>query len=268
MHLWQAPAMNPGVADLSRYDDVLAWLRRTAAADPDVLTVWVGGSAATGGYDEWSDLDIDMLVTAGTHHDVCTRLLGAVRAELVVDHVWEVPRELWPDGAQFFAMLQRRPGLLEEPTRIIDLHLSSISEEHQHLDVRRHGTPIVVHDPAGLLTLRHDDEGAMARARAVAEEQVRQRRALGQWLVNRAIARGHGAEAVATYLRFALEPLVRMLRHEHCPWRHDYGLRYLDTDLPADVTERVESLVPGWGPGPLRAQSDAAYAWLDELLGS
>ena len=69
------------------------------------------------------------------------------------------------------------------------------------------------------------------------------------------------------YLRFALGPVVRMLRVEHCPWRHDYGLRYLDEDLPADVAARVAALVPGAeGGGGLRAQSAACFAWLDELL--
>ena len=61
-------------------------------------------------------------------------------------------------------------------------------------------------------------------------------------------------------------PLVRVLRHEHCPWRHDYGLRYLDEDLPPDVAARVA------GAGARRrrrrpaAQSADCFAWLDELL--
>lgn len=48
---------------------------------------------------------------------------------------------------------------LAEPTRIIDLHVSDLADHHRFLDVRRHGTPIVVHDPDGLLELRylHED---------------------------------------------------------------------------------------------------------------
>jgi hypothetical protein len=57
--------------------------------------------------------------------------------------------------------------------------------------------------------------------------------------------------------------VVRLLRVEHCPWRHDYGLRYLDEDLPADVAARIAELVPG---PDLRTQSAACFAWLDELL--
>jgi predicted nucleotidyltransferase len=249
--------------DLSRYGDWLAWLRKQAADDPDVLVVWVGGSAATGGYDEWSDLDLDLLCTAGRHDATYDRLLARIREDFEVDHVWEVPTEVWPDGRQCFVNHQARPGLLEEPTRIVDLHLSSISAEHTRIDVRRHGTPIVLYDPDGLIELRHDDEQQLRAAIAAAVDQVRQRRGTGEWLVNRALARGHRAEAVDLYLRFALGPLVRLLRVEHCPWRHDHGLRYLDDDLPPEAAARVAALVPG---ADLRAQSATCFAWLDELL--
>jgi predicted nucleotidyltransferase len=253
--------------DLSRYDDWLAWLRRQGEDDPDVRVIWVGGSAATGGWDAWSDLDVDLLCTPGAHDATYERLLARIRTDFDVDHVWELPTDVWPDGRQCFVNLQHRPGLLEEPTRIVDLHLSSLSEHHTRIDVRRHGTPIVVHDPEGLVELRHDDEEGLRAAIDEAVDQVRQRRGTGEWLVNRALARGHDAEAVDLYLRFALGPLVRMLRVEHCPWRHDYGLRYLGEDLPPGVAARVTALVPGAANGDgLRAQSAACFAWLDELL--
>ena len=259
--------MSDSVTDLSRYDDWLAWLRTQGEDDPDVLVIWVGGSAATGGWDEWSDLDVDLLCTTGTHDATYQRLVGRIHDDFDVDHVWELPTEVWPDGRQCFVNLQHRPGRLEEPTRIIDLHLSSLSAEHTRIDVRRHGTPIVVHDPDGLIELRHDDAAQTQQAIDAAVEQVRQRRGTGEWLVNRALARGHDAEAVDLYLRFALGPVVRMVRIEHCPWRHDYGLRYLDEDLPADVAARVAALVPGAeSGGGLRAQSAACFAWLDELV--
>jgi hypothetical protein len=255
------------MTDLSRYDDWLAWLRSQGENDPDVLVIWIGGSAATGGWDEWSDLDVDLLCTTGTHDATYERLVGRIRDDFEVDHVWELPTEVWPDGRQCFVNLQHRPGRLEEPTRIVDLHLSSLSEEHTRIDVRRHGTPIVVHDPDGLVELRHDDDAQMQRAIDAAVDQVRQRRGTGEWLVNRALARGHDAEAVDLYLRFALGPLVRVLRVEHCPWRHDYGLRYLGEDLPPPVAGRVAALVPGAEDGGgLRAQSAACFTWLDELL--
>jgi predicted nucleotidyltransferase len=250
------------VADLSRYSDWTDWLTARAEADPDVRCAWVGGSAASGGYDAWSDLDVVALCTPGRSGSVYARWLEAARADFDVRDVWEPPAATWPDGRQCFLNLQDRPGLLLEPTRLVDLVVLDLADRHSHLDVRRHGTPVVLHDPDTLIVLEDEDVSASL---AEAVEQVRQRRVTGEWLVNRAIARGHVGEAVELYLRFALAAVVRLVRAEHCPWRHDYGLRYLREDLPGELADRIEELVPGVTPARLDELSTRCYAWLDEL---
>ena len=81
--------------------------------------------------------------------------------------------------------------------------------------------------------------------------------------MERAIARGDLAEATVLHLRFAVEPLVTLLRVQHSPARFDFGLRYLRTDLPAGFAERVEALLPG---PDLAVRTRAAFAWQDEVL--
>ena len=60
----------------------------------------------------------------------------------------------------------------------------------------------MLHDPDGLLVLEDED---VSKSLAAAVDNVRQRRVTGEWLVNRAIDRGHVAEAVQWYLRFPLD---------------------------------------------------------------
>jgi hypothetical protein len=151
--------------DLSRYADWTTWLAEQGATDPDVRVVWVGGSAATGGYDEWSDLDVDLLCTPGEADAVHDRLVARARATFAVDHVWELPTSTWPDGRQCFVNLQSRPG-----------------------------------GPGGA-----DPDHRPAHLRAVRPAPVRRR------------AAARHADRGALYLGFALSPLVRLLRVEHCP---------------------------------------------------
>jgi hypothetical protein len=273
--------------DLGRYDDWLAWLRTQGETDPHVQVVFVGGSAATGGYDDHSDLDVEVLTTPGESTATYRRLLDAALHDLEVAHVWELPEATWPDGRQAFLHLADdatmstlareravplgpvvRSGFAgsdrpHSPTRIIDLHVSDLGDEHRLIDERRHGVPHVVHDPDGLLQLRHDDEEAMTRARAEAVAQAAARRPTAQWLVNRAIARGDLVEAQAFHFGYGVNSLVRLLRIQHCPARHDFGLRYLGTDLPAGYAERVAALFEG---ADLQSRADATFAWQDELL--
>ncbi|MBJ7359282.1 hypothetical protein [Nocardioides sp.] len=254
------------MADLSRYDDWLAWLTARCESDPDVRVAWVGGSAVTGGWDDWSDLDVDVLCRPGTAVAAYERWLVALTADLRPASVWDTPREWRPDGRQGFVCMQPRPGLLAEPTVLVDLVMSDLSESHRYLDVRRHGSPLVLHDPDGLLVLRDDDAAELARGLAEAVDQVRQKRPVSEWLVNRALARGHVAEGLDLYVRHGLHLLVRLLRARHCPERHDYGLRYLRDDLPPEVADRLEGLVPGHSSRSLRELSGLTFEWIDELL--
>ena len=121
-----------------------------------------------------------------------------------------------------------------------------------------------MHDPDGIVEQADDDERDLVRRRVLELDQIAQRRDVAGWLVARADARPQPAEATALYLRFGLMALVTLLRNETCPWRFDYGLRYLDTDLPPDQRARVESLLPG--AAPLAELSAACFAWMDELI--
>jgi predicted nucleotidyltransferase len=257
------PGMTEQRADLGRYDDWLAWLRKQAEADSDVRVVFIGGSAVTGAYDDHSDLDVEVLATPGQAVGTYRRLLDAALADFEVHQVWELPEATWPDGRQAFLNLTPDAGDMSRPTRIIDLHVSDLADEHRLVDERRHGVPHVVHDPDGLVELRHDDEEAMATARAEALAQAAARRQTAEWLVNRAIARGDEVEAIAFHLGYGINPLVRLLRTKHCPARHDFGLRYLGTDLPAGYAERIAALMPG---PDLAARARATFAWQDDLL--
>lgn len=248
-------------ADLSRYDDVLRLLTALPGRVPALQVVVVNGSAVTGGWDEHSDLDVEAWCSgdAATAYDA---VLALVRRELDVDHVWELPEGTWPTGRQCFIHLQPDAAHLARPTRLLDLVIQT-TPQRLTMDTRRHGVPVVLHDPDGLLLLEDDDEAELQAQRTQAVAQIAARRQTAAWLVQRAIARDDPAEATMLHLRFAVEPLVRLLRIQHCPARHDFGLRYLRTDLPDGMAERVEALLPG---PDLEVRTRAAFAWQDEVL--
>jgi hypothetical protein len=178
--------------------------------------------------------------------------------------VWRLPDATYADGRQLFATFDDDPGALVGPTRLLDVVVHVATDEHRHIDVRRHGSPLVRFDPDGLIVERHDDESGLRRGAAETTDQIRQRRLVAEWLVNRAIARQHLPEAVSLYLRFALLPVVQLLRARDCPARHDYQFRYLHTDLDPEDAARVDALLPG--VERLRELSAECFAWQDELL--
>jgi hypothetical protein len=150
--------------DLSRYADWTTWLAEQGATDPDVRVVWVGGSAATGGYDEWSDLDVDLLCTPGEADAVHERLVARART---------------PSRSTASGSCRRAPGRTGGSA-------SSTCNRGR--------------GPGGA-----DPDHRPAHLRAVRPAPVRRR------------AAARHADRGALYLGFALSPLVRLLRVEHCP---------------------------------------------------
>ena len=98
--------------DLSRYADVLAWIDDLGARDDDLLACWVGGSAATGGYDDHSDLDVNVLAAPGTFARVFEDLLASLVSTFAPTSVWRLPDATYADGRQLFATFDDDPGAL------------------------------------------------------------------------------------------------------------------------------------------------------------
>jgi hypothetical protein len=63
-----------------------------------------------------------------------------------------------------------------------------------------------------------------------------------------------------------LRPLAELLRIRHCPVRWDFGLRYLDRDLPPDAYSRFGELTFVRDLDHLEAQLASARAWGAALL--
>jgi len=183
------------VADLSRYDDVLALVREHAAATRAIRLAIVGGSrrrvvTTTLRLDRelWAEWD-----SAEPYDAIRDLLLG----RFTTHHLWERPTDAWPDGGrQLCVHLQPDAATLREPTRILDVVVHPLTTDTVRIDPVATAPRSCSTTPTGL-RLEHEDEAPHERA----------------------LARGELAEATALHLRLAITPLVELLRIEHCPAR-------------------------------------------------
>jgi hypothetical protein len=84
--------------------------------------------------------------------------------------------------------------------------------------------------------------------------------------VEKELARNRPANAMANYQGVVLNRLVAALRMRYCPWRHDFGLRYINDDLPAAVYAQVLPLIYVGSPEELPAKKALAMALLRATL--
>jgi predicted nucleotidyltransferase len=204
---------------------------------PFVRAMWLGGSDATGRTDEWSDIDMYLIVEDTEVETTFSRVSSSLEALSPIKLVYRLPSPTWHGHEQWFIMLEDA-----DPFAQLDLVIMVKSNPDRFLEVERHGEAMILFDKDELTEpppLNRGKHWARLRKRL---QTLRAKFELGQPAVTRAVLREAGAEAMVCYQNLSLRPLVELLRMRHCPERFDYGIRYIDRDLPHELRQTIEQL--------------------------
>lgn len=199
---------------------------------PDVLAGWEGGSAAFDALDKYSDIDLNFLVTSDAQLDVLYS--SAEEALATVSPI--IVRHAAPPGC-YYKLKDTSEFLL------IDLCFFRAGAAEQNLEVERHGQGRQLFDKGEWLHPRSVDGLTLAHKRQERLLELQSWFSASQSFVRKAILRGQHAEALAAFWGYTLRPLVDILRIRYCPIRWDFGMRYLDRDLPPAVYGQFRELI-------------------------
>ena len=252
--------MDPSSAAITRAQ-IIAALHAALEARPEVLAASLGGSDATGRTDEFSDVDLVVVVQEGAVESAFSILHSALEGLSPITHRWRLADPTWHGNAQEFLSLRDA-----DPAHFIDVVVLEPSGGERFLEVERHGTPIVLFDRVGSLAPAPLDRVALQARIDTRLEVLRERFLLFQTLVTRAVRRGLVAEAAVAYQDYTYRPLIELLRIRHCPERFDFGARYLDRDLPAELRVEVEALALPDSLAAVEAFRSRAQALFDATL--
>lgn len=245
-----------------RFRAATEWLASFSEQTAGVVAAYVGGSIVNQRVDEWSDVDATVVTLGGTRGEVFAALLDALERDWQVEHRWVLPTPTWHGGLQVFAHVTSPDG--GEPL-ILDIVVDDAAPRWTSVDPVRHGPPLVVHDPQGLVRQEPEDPDEVVHEAAASALRIAERLPVARWIVLKAIHRGHWPEAYGYYMQLGITPLVQLLRTVHCPQRWDFGLRYLDSDLPEAEQELVLRLLPA-DTGTLAERAEECFRLQGELL--
>jgi hypothetical protein len=150
---------------------------------------------------------------------------------------------------------------------MLDVVVLRRSAPERFLERERHGEPVVYFDKTGDISGRSIDRTTIRERIETRLEQLRVTFPLFQPLVRKELLRGNDLDALAFYQSQTLAPLLTLLRIRHCPARFDFGLRYVDRDLPAELATTVRTLWFVSRPGEIEAKQREAEALFERMLG-
>ncbi len=230
-------------------DAIIEALRANLEPDPRILAFHLGGSAASGRLDQWSDIDAVVTVEDGAVECAFVIAEAAMAAVAPIADQHRMPEPTWHGHSQRFYALRGA-----SPCNMIDLVVMQRSAPERFLEAERHGHATVLFDKADLIVPTHLDRAAHAARMQAHLDDLQGRFQLFRPLVTKALDRGHLAEAVHFYMSFSYRPLVDILRITHCPERFDFGARYLDRDVPPEARADLERLALVGSAEAIRSQ--------------
>jgi len=222
--------------------DIIDTLARGLEPISFIQAAWVSGSEATGRSDEWSDIDLQVVSDDGLVEDAFDAVRETLAALSPVAHIYVPPRPTWHGHPQEYYTLRDA-----NDWHMMDVCVIEASDtKERFLEPLRHGEALVLFDKSGQARAETLDREAHLAKMRDRLPKLRERFWVFQNVVSKAVWRGATADAQESYLTLTYRPLVELLRMRHCPIRYDYGLRYLDRDLPGDVEAEVQALaLPG-----------------------
>lgn len=205
---------------------------------PWISAAWLGGSDATDRTDEFSDIDLFVIVPDDKVEELFTKVEEMLKLLGGFDHRWRLPEPIWHGYSQAVYKPTSAPGCL-----CLDIVVMTRSSKNSFIQTERHGEGVVLIDRENLLDDRMLDREDLARRRQEMIDQHAASEPVIMEVIHKAIVRGHDIEAGIRYHSYVLRTLIDLMRCEHCPDRFDFGDRYLDRDLPAEERKLLEELL-------------------------
>jgi hypothetical protein len=218
-------------------DEIINAIYAAVEPLPFVIAMWEGGSAAWDRENQWSDIDLQLLVD----DEAVSKTIDCVDEALLtlspVDIRFVVPQPTWHGHEQVFYRL-RDAG----EYRLVDLAVMRRSSPNQLNEYERHGVHKIIFDKTGEAKQTSLDRNAHGKLITDKLRQLSDKFPLFQCLVKKDLLRGNPIGAIVFYYSHTLFPLLTLLRIRHCPDRFGFGPRYAAVDLPPEVVQRVEPL--------------------------
>jgi hypothetical protein len=222
---------------------------------PGVFAGWEGGSAAFGLVDGYSDIDLNYLVDDNASFE---SLYAA--AEKALESVSPITASHRPSRGCYYSLRDGGEFLL------VDINFVRVGDDEHFLDSERHGRIIPLFDKKHWLEQNPLNEAVLAIKRDRRFRELQTWFPMSQIFVRKAILRGQDVEAVNAYWICTLKPLAELVRMRHCPVRWDFGVRYLERDLPTDISDRLRELAFVKDRGDLQTKFDISTGWGLALL--
>jgi hypothetical protein len=217
------------------------------------LAFWEAGAAAFNRVDQWSDIDLQIVVLDERVNDTIASAEHALEALSPVITRFKVPQPTWHGHWQAFYQLRDASVY-----HLVDFCIMKASSPEKFLQPEIHGHASVLFDKQNIVQTTPLDPTTFAANLQYRLDGLRAGFFMSKSFVEKELLRQHYLDAYTYYMGLTLRPLVEVLRIRYKPSHYNFGTRYLYAELPAEVVAQLEPLFFVSSPAELTAKRDEA----------
>ena len=226
-----------------------------------VHAFYEGGAAAFNRVDEWSDIDLYLVVDDEKVDAAFLAAEKTLESLSPIQQKLKTPQLPWPGVFQTFYKLEHASEFL-----LIDLAVLRLSASEKFLEPLIHGNVVFYFNKNDTLKPTSFDREAFFKKLHGRLEMLQARFSMFNNLVQKEINRGNCLEAIEWYHVFTLAALVEALRIKHNPIHYDFRMRYVHYELPPEIIRRLEKLYFVENTKDLQEKYDEATKWFQETM--
>ena len=224
-----------------------------------VYAFWEGGAAAFNRIDEWSDIDLYLVVDNEKVDETFSITENALQKLSLIKQKYEVHH---PESSGLFQAFYKLEGASEY--LIIDLAILTLDSPEKFLEPEIHGKAAFYLNKSNLQPSPLDKK-AFAKKLQKKLEKLQARFDMFNNFTQKEINRGNYLEAIDLYHNLTLATLVEALRIKYNPTHYDFKTRYIHYELPPEIVERLKHLYFVNDEKDLQEKYHEATEWFSEI---
>lgn len=225
-----------------------------------VHALYEGGAVAFNRVDEWSDIDLYLVVDDNKVDDAFDAVETALESLSPIKQKFAVSQLPWPGVSQAFYTLEQTSEYL-----LIDLAVIKLNGPEKFLQPEIHGNVLFYFNKSKKVKVPTLDKEELVENLQRKLERLKDRFAMFNIFVQKEINRGNYLEALVLYHSITLGSVVDALRIIYSPFHHDFKTRYVQYELPKRIARKLEQLYFVKDKKDLREKYHEATMWFNEI---
>lgn len=222
--------------------------------------MWEGGAAAYNRVDEWSDINLSVVVNDDYVEEIFNAVDSTLKTLSTIEYKYFLPQPTWHGHAQAFYQLANSSQYL-----IINFLVIKHSSSNKFLEAEIHGNVVVYFDKIFLTPHNIDTKSFFKRIQQRIKD-IESRLPLIEVLINKELNRKNYIEAYDNYYRSLLDFLVEILRIRYSPYHYNFKVKNIAYDLPDGIMKSLKKLFFVKDEKQLEVSYIEALNWLKNEL--